>query len=246
MLLRSMVGAITSLAALSMQGAAPSQLERVVWRHELTEALAGSVNRGGRHGPDGWTLVAPRGFLRIELPGPAPRDGAVVVRIRGVDWAQLAREVGPDKKIHLLNAFSNPAGDHHVEGGGTPSDALWTLRTGTDEQGGARYGPHLKVLWASRGAKRAPGSDYHERLLPFPEGATWTEEQWIEFRVEWRATTGQLRIVVAGREAIVVPWQGRGDPLRYLFLGGATDFAGFSGATFRQLEVLQLASGHGP
>lgn len=191
-------------------------------------------------------MRASRGFLHIPLPEPAPAEGALVVWVRGGDSADLVRRVGADRKIHFLNMFSNALGDHHAEGGGTASDALWTLRLGTDDKGGERYPGGAKILWASRGAKRTPGSDYHEKRMPFPSGVAWAPDRWLEFRVEWSARRKTLTVSVDGREALTVPWPHAGDPLRHVFLGGAADFAAFAGATYRDLEVRRLPVPEGP
>lgn len=212
----------------------------VVWSHDLTVAPEGAENRGGEFGVEGWTMREAKGFLRVPLPATAPEDGALIVHVRGISPEALGRLVGADRKIHFLNMFSNPLGDHHAEGGGTASDALWTLRLGTDDKGGERYPGGAKILWASRGAKRTPGSDYHEKRLPFPSGVAWAPDRWLEFRVEWSTRRKTLTVSVDGREALTVPWEHAGDPLRHVFLGGAADFAAFAGSTFRDLEVRRL------
>ncbi len=234
------LGGWLALLALALRPALAG--ENVFWAHDLRTAPEGAENRGGHFGAEGWTMRESRGFLRISLADAAPADGAFVVMIRGAASAELAKAVGGDRKIHFLNMFSNAAGDHHVEGGGTASDALWTLRIGTDPQGGERYPGGAKILWASRGAKRTPGSDYHEKRLPFPPSVRWVPGRWIEFRVVWSASEGTLRVLVDGVEAGAVPWKRTGDPLRHIFLGGAADFSAFVGATYRDLRIVHVSA----
>jgi hypothetical protein len=216
-----------------------------VWHDPLTSAAPAAVvtareNRGGEFSADGWRMKAVRGFLRITLPVAAPREGELEVAIAGLDWLAVGRAVGADRKIHFLNLLSNPNGDHHAENGGTAEDALWTLRAGTDAGGRGRYGNDLKLLWASRGAKRAPGSDYHEQRLAVPAGFTWREEGPHVFRVRWSARERQLTVTVDDFEFARVPWRHDGAPLRHVFLGGAADFHALVGPVFSALRVFAL------
>ncbi len=240
MLLRSMVGAITSLAALSMQGAAPSQLERVVWRHELTEAVAGSVNRGGRHGPDGWTLVAPRAFCRSSYPGL--RRAMAPWRCGSEGWTgpnSLGRWVPARRSIFSMRSPTRRATTMWREAGRLPMPCGHCAPGRLSKA--RRYGPHLKVLWASRGAKRTPGSDYHERLLPFPEARPGRRSSGSSSGSNGArrpdscgssSRDGRRSSASAGAAIRCVTSSSAGRRIR-----------GLSGATFRQLEVLQLASG---
>ncbi len=218
---------------------------RVVWYDPLTATVPAAVagareNRGGEFGATGWRMREPRGFLRVTLPAAAPREGELEVTISGIDWAAAGRAVGADRKIHFLNLFSNPSGDHHAEAGGTAEDALWTLRAGTDAGGGGRYGGDLKLLWASRGAKRTPGSDYHEQRLRLPAGFAWRADGAHVFRVRWSARERQLTVSVDDREWVRVPWRHEGAPLRHVFLGGAVDFHALVGPVFSELWVFEL------
>lgn len=197
-------------------------------------------NVGGRFESAGWRVVATRGYLRVDLgPDGAPAEGELEVTVTGLDDVALGAVLGPDRKVHLINAFSNPRGDHHAEGGGTASDSLWTLRAGTDEQGSARYGGDLKLLWASRGAKRTAGSDYAERRLRLPAGWNRGPGDRHLFRVRWSRKHRRLEVSV-GAVTREFPWSGDGDPLRYVFLGGAGDFNAWPGALFADLRVRRL------
>jgi hypothetical protein len=226
-------------------GPARAAERRLVWHDPLVATVPAALavareNRGGEFGATGWRMREPRGFLRISLPDAAPREGELEVTIAGLDWAAAGRAVGVDRKIHFLNAFSNPNGDHHAEAGGTAEDALWTLRAGTDASGGGRYGGDLKLLWASRGAKRTPGSDYHEQRVRLPAGFAWRADGAHVFRVRWSARARQLTATVDNHEFARVAWRHDGAPLRHVFLGGAADFHALVGPVFSELRVFAL------
>lgn len=238
---RGVAVAIALLLAAGPAAATPAGV-RTVWHDPLTAHAPAAVaaareNRGGEFTAAGWRMVATKGFLRIDLPQPAPREGELLVTITGLDWAAVGRAVGVDRKIHFLNLFSNPRGDHHAEGGGTAEDALWTLRAGTDEAGAPRYGAALKLLWASRGAKRTPGSDYHEKQLAPPAGWAWDPRAAYRFAVRWSARTRTLAVEVDGTAFGTVPWRHDGAPLRHVFLGGAADFHAIAGPVFSDLRI---------
>lgn len=218
---------------------------QLLWRDPLTSAATTAVvasreNRGGEFSAAGWRMREPRGFLRVTLPAAAPREGELEVTISGLDWAAVGRAVGADRKIHFLNLFSNANGDHHAEAGGTAEDALWTLRAGTAADGGGRYGGDLKLLWASRGAKRTPGADYHEQRLRLPAGFEWRAEGAHVFRVRWSARARQLTVSVDDYEFARVPWRHDGAPLRHVFLGGAADFHALVGPVYSELRIFAL------
>lgn len=239
-------GTTAVLVTLMGLAGASTPARREVWHDPLTTAAPAAVvaareNRGGEFGAAGWRMREPRGFLRVTLPVAASREGELEVAIAGLGWASVGRAVGVDRKIHFLNLFSNPNGDHHAEDGGTADDALWTLRAGTDAEGGGRYGGDLKLLWASRGAKRTPGSDYHEQRLRLPTGFAWRAEGAHVFRVRWSARARQLTVLVDDREFARVPWRHDGAPLRYVFLGGAADFHALMGPVFSALKIYELA-----
>lgn len=241
---RCLAGCFTAIAWLTDHAGAEPAL---IWQDSLTADAATPAgttreNRGGVFRADGWQMDAPRGYLRIALPQPAPREGELRVSVTNIDPARIAATVGADKKIHFFNAFSNPNGDHHAEAGGQETDALWTLRVGTDESGGLRYRGNLKLLWASRGAKRTAGSDYHEQQVRLPAGWVWEPARTYRFSVRWSARERTLRVAVDNRELAQVPWRHDGDPLRYVFLGGAADFSALTGAVFSNLQLFHFAA----
>lgn len=202
------------------------------------------VLRGGEFTPEGWRMIETRGYLRVDLgPEGAPEEGELQVTVTGLDGPELARRLGPDQKIHLLNLFSNGSGDHHAESGGQASDALWTIRAGTDAGMGLRYGGDLKLLWASRGAKRTAGSDYQEARLQLPEGWRWRGTDEHKFRVSWSQERGELIVRFDKMVLGTFAWKRRGDRLRYVFLGGAADFRAWPGATFRNLVIRRFELG---
>jgi beta-glucosidase len=208
---------------------------------EAPESTPWRDNRGGSFGEAGWRMDASQGYLRLDLgPEGAPAEGELEVHVSGLDPESLARAVGADRKVHLINMFSNPCGDHHAEGGGTATDALWTIRMGTGEDGSARYGGDFKLLWASRGAKRTVGSDYHEQRLRVPEGWVWRAQDTCRLVVRWSQRQRTLEVRLNDHGLGRYPWSGDGDPLRYVFLGGAPDFRAWQGAVFSSVRVRRL------
>jgi len=212
------------------------------WQDPLTDGVTAAVamartNRGGRFEAAGWRVLGPRGFLRITLPEGVAAEGKLEVKVSGLDPAGLGTGIGPDRKVHFINFFSNANGDHHVEDGGSANDALWTLRVGTDAAGGPRYGRELKLLWASRGAKRAPGSDYEETMVSFPADWHWEAAQTYAFAIDWSQSTHRLTVRIDHRVVAQVPWLGDGAPLRHVFLGGTPDFHALTGAVFSDLRI---------
>lgn len=97
------------------------------------------------------------------------------------------------------------------------------------------------MLWASRGAKRTPGSDYHEQRLRLPSNFAWRPGGTHVFRVRWSARARQLTVSVDDREFARGPWHHDGARLRHVFLGGAADFHALVGPVFSQLKVYELA-----
>lgn len=220
-----------------------ASLTSYFWQDPLTDDVTGEVamartSRGGRFEAVGWRVLGPQGFLRITLPEGVEAEGRLEVKVRGLDPAGLGAKIGTDRKVHFINVFSNANGDHHFEDGGSANDALWTLRIGTDAAGGPRYGRDLKLLWASRGAKRAPGSDYEEKVVSFPADWRWEAAQTYAFTIEWSQSARRLTVRVDHRVVAQVPWLGDGDPLRHVFLGGTPDFDALTDAVFSDLRII--------
>jgi hypothetical protein len=198
----------------------------------------------GTFSPQGWAPSNRKGALVIELEAAAAREGALEVDVTGLDWPAVNAAAGSNTKIHFINMFSNPNGDHHMEDGGGADDALWTLRAGADGDGKARYGDSFKVLWASRGAKRAPGSDYHEVRTKAPDGWRWDPAVKYTFRVTWSQARGIWEVLVNGHLFSREPWKKQVTPMRYVWLGRGGDYASLVGARFSNLRVYAVADPH--
>lgn len=212
------------------------------WCDNLTSkappaVAAARTNKGGEFEAGGWRVVGNQSYLRIALPVAARAEGFLELRVTGFDPARLAEEIGCNRKVHFLNLFSNRLGEHHFEDGGTARDALWTLRVGTGADGGSRYGSGFKLLWSSRGAKRAPGSAYDEREVTMPDDWRWAGGRTYLFSIHWSGPARQLWVKVDGMTVAVVPWRQKGESLRYVFLGGTPDFHSMTGALYSDLRV---------
>ncbi|MDI1249837.1 MAG: hypothetical protein PSV13_13310 [Lacunisphaera sp.] len=240
---------ILLLAALSAGGYFPvlvvaeeGLVEPFYWRDLLTDDVEPAIasartNVGGRFEPAGWRVVGPQAFLRITLPRGLGAEGKLEVNVKGLDPGRLMAAIGRDKKVHFINLFSNVTGDHHVEDGGGETDALWTLRIGTDAAGASRYGQGFKLLWASRGAKRARGSDYAETEVTLPAGSQWDAAKTYTFAIHWSRSIRRLTVSLDQRIVAQVPWRDDEAPLRHAFLGGTPDFHALMGALFSDLRI---------
>lgn len=198
---------------------------------------------GGRFDVAGWQAQGPRDLLRLEAKDPLPFEGMLEVSLTGIVWQKAAAAAGRDRKIHFINLFSNPLGDHHVEDGGTSRDAIVSLRVGSDEKGEPRYGKAIKVLWASRGAKRSEGSDYHEQRLSPPEGFAWSGTHRIAIR--WSRNEQVLEVLVDGNSWGRLPWNNQEEPFRYVFLGRGGDFHSWVGPVFQDVELRSTSASKG-
>jgi len=207
--------------------------------------VAGELQKTSQQGEftaDGWRSLGRDGMLVIELAAAVTLEGALEVDLTGVDWPRASTASGRDTKLHFINMFSHPKGDHHVEGGGTAHDALWTLRAGASKDGQPRYGDMFKVLGSSRGAKRTPESDYHEHEVAAPAGWKWDPAARYTFRVTWSRARGTWTVAVNGQPLAEQPWKNQVSPLRYVFLGKAGDFQSLQGPLFSNLRVYATAT----
>lgn len=196
------------------------------------ENFEGSMNFSG------WFAESEDGYLKLELPREIGYEGALEIDLESLDWERANLSSGFNRKIHFLNLFSNSFADHHYEDGGTDEDAIITLRMGSDRDGNPRYGNTFKVLWASKGAKRSPGSDYHETLAEISKDYRWPEK--VTFRVEWSRRHERVKIMIEDRTCADLPWRSQVAPIRFLFLGKSKDFYALQGVTYKNLRLYQL------
>lgn len=199
--------------------------------------IARKVARGGEWTPKGWRAVENGDYLMLEIADAAGFEGALEVTMDELDWHAANTSTGRPK-LHFINMFSNPRGEHHVEEGGTHLDALWTLRAGTGPDGGPAYGVRFNVLWASRGAKRCEPSDYEETTATMAPGWKWDRSTY-RFRIAWSKSRGELTGHIDGVEVFHEPWLNQVTPLRYVYLARGPDFATMVGPLFRDLAVWQ-------
>jgi hypothetical protein len=200
------------------------------------ESMKESVS--GAFTESGWRSTDVRdGMLKIGLSGTLETEGELTIDLTDLDW--IAANTAGGDKIHFLNMFSSPLGDHHAEDGATDDDAFWTLRGGKHDDGKrARYGNVVKLLGASRGGKRAPGSDYFETIrTEMPRDWQWEKNTSYHFRVAWSASAGRLAIWVNDTLFYDIPWRNQVEPLRYIFIGKARDFSSFVGPVFKDLRI---------
>jgi len=201
----------------------------------MKQSTKGSFTR------QGWRALEQGGQLLIELEEAKGFEGALKVDVTNLDWEGANLSAGHNTKMHFINMFSNPSGDHHFEDEGTGgNDALWTLRGGAGGPGeGVRYGNNFKILYASRGAKRAAGSDYHEVTSPAPDDWVWHKDSTYTFHIVWSKHRRKWTVSVNHHLFYEEHWENQVEPLKYVFLGSAGDYETFQGPYFSNLRVYQ-------
>ena len=191
--------------------------------------------KGGKYSEIGWQAINNGDYMVIEVNERAGFEGKISIDLLDIDWNNSSTASGRPK-THFLSMFSNAVADHHLEDGGTAVDALWSLRTGMGENGGPRYKNGFKVLWASKGAKRTEGSDYHEKVVSLPGDWDWSSEVYT-FTIEWSQVGRYLRILINEAEVFKEPWNNQVSPLKYLYIAKSPDFHTFIGPVFSNLRL---------
>jgi hypothetical protein len=205
---------------------------------ELVKGEISKKNTGGQFTEKGWQALNQDDYLMIEITGEAGFEGSLEVDIQNLG-EQFAGNKNGAAKVHFLNMFSNPISDHHAEDGGTATDALWTLRTGNDEEGKSRYGQNFKILWASKGAKRTEGSDYHEKIVRLPDDWKWDKKTYT-FGVCWSKKEKSIKVFIDRNLVFSGQWTNQVSPLRYIWLAKSPDFKTLVGPVFSNLKINQL------
>ncbi len=235
---------MTASSQLSAQSAVPE----LIFSDPLTSAMlvSGQMSKEmpgkGEFTPNGWRSSGPDGMLCIAIDKQW-LGGVLEVDISGFDWYRANRSSGEDSKLHFMNMFSDKTGDHHIEQGGDENTALWTLRAGAGKDGKPRYGSTFKLLWSSRGVKRAPCNLYSENQRQNMAPATWVgwnTDSTYTFRIVWNTVTEQLTVWVNGIEFYKVPWKDQVQPLNYIFLGKANDFTSLQGVYFSNMRIYEM------
>jgi len=175
------------------------------------------ISTGGEYSARGWRALSQGDMLVVELANAQGFEGALEVDISNLDWVAANASAGTDQKIHFLNMFSNAKGDHHEEHGGTSTDALWSLRGGTETDGSSRYGNGFKFYWASKGAKRTTGNNYQEAPVSAPSGWIWDKSKTYTFRVAWSKSQNKITVSVNGTQFTQKNWAGQVEALKYVF-----------------------------
>ncbi len=202
---------------------------------ELTQSETPWKSKGGIFTEKGWKAVNDGDYLFIELATGTGFEGQLEVDVTELDW-QKSNTTSNNEKIHFLSMFSNPVADHHVEQGGTEKDALWSLRGGKGDNGEPRYGQNFKVLWASKGAKRTPMSDYSEKTITMPDGWKWDKPVYT-FTIRWSLKQKKIDVSVNGLQVFEGPWLNQISPLKYIYIAKSPDFGSFIGPVFSNLRV---------
>lgn len=205
-------------------------------------------NYFGTFTSNGWISdSSEKGMLKIGIDSTAGGEGILEITLKDLDWDLSSLASGANTKIHFLNMFSNPNGDHHAEQGGTPTDALWTLRSGANKDGDApRYGDNFKILWSSRGAKRTENNLYRElKKNPPPECRLDKDSEYV-FSIQWSKSKQFLLVKVNGELFYDLEWEAQQSELKYIFLGKAADFKSFTNTCFTDLKLYKSTSSMQP
>jgi hypothetical protein len=191
---------------------------------------------GGRYSELGWQAMKNGDYLVIEVDDRAGFEGQLSIEITNIDWVS-SNTVSGSPKIHFLSMFSNQIADHHIEGGGTTQDALWSLRGGMGKDKAPRYKNDFKVLWASKGAKRTENSDYHERIVKLPSDWVWNNDKVYIFKIAWSQNSQYLKILINDVEIFNEPWRNQVSALKYIYIAKSPDFHTFIGPVFSNLKL---------
>ena len=217
-----------------------SMAQKTILNDPLTSTIVvdGEINKigkGGQFTAKGWQATEQGGYLLIECTDEAGFEGTLEVDILNFDVQNIESNNG-ESKIHFINMFSNSIADHHTKHGGTATDALWTLRTGTDDKGKPRYGSGFKVLWASKGAKESENSDYTEKTLLLPKDWKWNKTT-NTFKITWSKNAKSIHFFVNKTLFLKGQWKNQESALRYIYLAKSPDFRTLTGPIFSNLKV---------
>ncbi len=193
------------------------------------------ISTGGLFTDKGWQAIGQGDYLMIEVSDEAGFEGSLNVDILNLN-GQIIGDKDGSGKIHFLSMFSNSVADHHAEDGATSNDALWTLRTGFDENGNPRYGQNFKILWASKGAKRTENNDYHEEIVQISKDWKWVSIPYT-FTVRWSQKGKSIEVFIDGNLVFRGQWLNQVSPLRYIYLAKSPDFNTLVGSWFSNLKV---------
>jgi hypothetical protein len=173
------------------------------------------VVTGGSFSAAGWQTTGSSDRLRLRLTSPIHGDGSLEVDVSNFDpVTQYAND-----KHQIINMYTTELA---TQGVFSTDEAWWNIRTGTN------YSTGFKFLAAPNGGD----SREEVRLI---ESATWDPADVHTFRVEWDAV--EIHVYLDGAHLDTLAFDGRVQPLQYVFVGKDNVYLGQVGPIYSNLRV---------
>ena len=186
----------------------------------LTDAaiMSGFVEKavsGGSFSSAGWQSTDGDDQILLELTAPISGNATLEIDVTNFDpESQYSSE-----KHQIINMYTSDDGSQGVF---DTDEAWWNIRTGTN------YGTGLKLLAAPNGGD----SREEVRLI---ESATWDVADTHTFTVTWDDT--QIDLYLDGVYLETLGFDGRAQPLGYIFLGKDNVYTGQVGPIYSNFCV---------
>jgi len=170
---------------------------------------------GGSFSAQGWQTTGGWDQLRLQLTSPIHGDGHLEIDVTHFDpVSQYAND-----KHQIINMYTSADGSQAVF---DTDEAWWNIRTGNN------YSTGFKFLASPRG-----GDEREEvRLI---ESATWDPADVHTFRVEWDSV--DIDVFLDGTHLHTLGFDGRIEPLQYVFIGKDNVYVGQVGPIYSNLRV---------
>ena len=170
---------------------------------------------GGTFSADGWQTTGGSDQLLLEMASPVYGDCTFEIDVTNFDpVTQYSGE-----KHQTINMYTSDDGSQAVF---QTDEAWWNIRTGTN------YYTGFKFLAAPNGGD----SREEHRLM---ESATWDPADLHTFKVEWDSL--EIHIYLDGAYLWTASYDGRVQPLQYVFIGKDNVYSGQVGPIYSNLRV---------
>ncbi len=170
---------------------------------------------GGSFTGAGWQTTGSQDQLLLELAAPIWGDGTFEIDVTNFD--PVTQYSGP--KHQVINMYTTDDGSQAVF---QTTEAWWNIRTGTN------YSTGIKFLAAPIGGD----SREEVRLI---ESATWDPADVHTWKVEWDAV--DIDIYLDNSHLHTLPFDGRIEPLTFIFVGKDNVYGGQVGPIYSNLRV---------
>ncbi|MEE2828779.1 MAG: NBR1-Ig-like domain-containing protein [Myxococcota bacterium] len=181
----------------------------------LHDGFASKDVSGGSFSAAGWQTTGGFDQLLIELDTPITGDGTLEVDVTNFDPA--SQYSAP--KHQIINLYTSDNGSQDVF---ASNEAWWNIRSGTG------YGTGVKFLASPLG-----GDNRSEvRLI---ENAAWSPSDTYTWTITW--DDEDVSVLLDGNVLTTLPFDGRVQPLQYIFLGKDNVYVGQVGPIYSNLRV---------